>query len=100
MEVGTKIGKLLNDCGMSQRDLANRICLDETIVSRIIKNERVPKIDVLSNIATALHVTTDYLLDRENEKKFNEEEEVILIARNKKNISDETRKKIIDILSR
>ena len=68
MNIGEKIEKVLENCNMSQRDLANRIGVDESIVSRIIKGERIPKSDVLANIATALHTTSDYLLGIENDE--------------------------------
>ena len=35
MNIGEKIEKVLENCNMSQRDLANRIGVDESIVSRI-----------------------------------------------------------------
>jgi transcriptional regulator with XRE-family HTH domain len=98
MEIGKKIEKILEQSNMSQRDLATKINLDETIISRIIKGERKPKAEVLANIATALHVTSDYLLDIENEDDFDCTKAIRLIARNSSKLSAEDKKELINIL--
>lgn len=97
MNIGEKIEKVLENCNMSQRDLANRIGVDESIVSRIIKGERIPKSDVLANIATALHTTSDYLLGIENDE-FDNSKLVRLIARNSSKMSDADKKALINAL--
>ncbi|MCR4581669.1 MAG: helix-turn-helix domain-containing protein [Bacilli bacterium] len=98
MEIGEKIEKILETSEMTQRDLANKIGLDETILSRIIKGERNPKAEVLANIATALHVTTDYLLDVENSDEFDSKKEIRLIARNSSKLTKEDKKELMNIL--
>ena len=85
MNIGEKIEKVLENCNMSQRDLANRIGVDESIVSRII------------NIATALHTTSDYLLGIENDE-FDSSKLVRLIARNSSKMSDADKKALINAL--
>ena len=97
MNIGEKIEKVLENCNMSQRDLANRIGVDESIISRIIKGERIPKSDVLANIATALHTTSDYLLGIENDE-IDSSKLVRLIARNSSKMSDEDKKALINAL--
>lgn len=97
MEIGKRIEKVLERSGISQRDLANRIGVDESIVSRIIKGERTPKSDVLANIATALHTTSDYLLGIENEE-FDSAKMIRLIARNSSKMSDADKKALINAL--
>ncbi len=97
MEIGRRIERLLEKRNISQRDLANRIGLDESIVSRIIKGERVPKSDVLANIATALHTTSDYLLGIENDE-FDSNKVIRLIARNSSKMSDAEKKELINAL--
>lgn len=98
MKLGEKIEKILTQGNMTQRDLANMINLDETILSRIIKGERVPKAEVIANIATALHVTTDYLLDVEKTDDFDSKKEIRLIARNSSKLTPEDKKELINIL--
>lgn len=97
MNIGKRIEKILENSNMSQRDLANRIGVDESIVSRIIKGERTPKSDVLANIATALHTTSDYLLGIENDE-FDSSKLVRLIARNSSKMSDADKKALLNAL--
>ena len=98
MEIGKKIEKVLLQSGMTQRELANMINLDETTLSRIIKGDRAPRTEVVANIATALHVTTDYLLDVEKTDDFDSKKEIRLIARNSSKLSPEDKKELINIV--
>jgi transcriptional regulator with XRE-family HTH domain len=98
MKIGKKIEKILEESGITQRELANKINLDETILSRIIKGERNPKAEVLANIATALHVTSDYLLDIDDDSEFDCTKAVRLIARNSSKLTQEDKKELINIL--
>lgn len=52
---------------MTQKELAQKINITEATLSRYISGDREPKADVLANIATALHTTSDYLLGIEND---------------------------------
>lgn len=97
MEIGKRIEKLLESKNMTQRELANRIGTDETIISRIIKGDRTPKSDVLANIATALHTTSDYLLGIESDE-FDSAKVITLIARNSSKMSDSEKKELINAL--
>lgn len=97
MNIGKRIEKVLEKNNISQRELANRIGVDESIVSRIISGDRNPKADVLANIATALHTTSDYLLGIENEE-FDSNQVIRLIARNSSKMSDLEKKELINAL--
>ncbi|MDE6141510.1 MAG: helix-turn-helix domain-containing protein [Bacilli bacterium] len=97
MEIGKRIENVLEKSGVSQRDLANRIGIDESIVSRIIKGERTPKSDVLANIATALHTSSDYLLGIDNEE-FDSKKTIRLIARNSSKLTESEKKELINAL--
>lgn len=97
MNIGKRIEKVLEKNSISQRELANRIGVDESIVSRIISGDRKPKADILANIATALHTTSDYLLGIENEE-FDSSKIIRLIARNSSKMSDTEKKELINAL--
>jgi len=97
-KIGEKINRILEEKKMTQRDLAQKIDLDESTLSRIIKGDRTPNIETLSNIATILHVTTDYLLDIENNTKFDSQREIRLIARNLSKLTREEKKELVNIL--
>ena len=97
MNIGNRIEKALEKNNISQRELANRIGVDESIVSRIISGDRAPKAEVLANIATALHTTSDYLLGIEKED-FDSSKIIRLIARNSSKMSDLEKKELINAL--
>lgn len=97
MDIGKRINIILEQNNMTQRLLADRIGVDESIISRIIKGERNPKTEMLANIATALHTTSDYLLGIENEE-FDSKKVVRLIARNSSNMTAEEKKELITAL--
>ena len=61
--IGGRIAELLRQLDMSQRELAKKVNVTEVSMSRYIKCERVPKGPIIANIASALHTTTDYLLN-------------------------------------
>ena len=97
MSIGEKIKKLLVENGMTQKDLARRIGLDESVVSRFIKDERKPKPETIANIATALKTTSDYLLDIENDDSdFPKIKR--LIARGANKLTNQEKKDLINAL--
>lgn len=95
--IGEKITELLSKFRMTQKQLAQKIGLDETILSRYIKGEREIKVDNLANIATALHTTSDYLLGIENDE-FNRRGIIRILARNASKMTQAEKKELIDAL--
>lgn len=96
-KLGEKISELLKKRGMQQKDLANIIGVTEVVISRYISGERAPKPEMLANIATALHTTSDYLLDIEN-SEFDFYGIKRLIARNSSNMTNSEKKELLDAL--
>ena len=63
-----------------------------------MNGDRIPKPEILANLATALHTTTDYLLGKENQ--FKDYAEIrALVARSKDFWTDEQKKELSDILT-
>lgn len=60
-----KLKTLRTSQRISQRELAERIGVNKSIISFYENGERFPSYDVLVRIAAIFHVTTDYLLDVE-----------------------------------
>jgi transcriptional regulator with XRE-family HTH domain len=60
--LGTRISELLEQRGISQRELADRVGVTEVSMSRYINGGRTPKAPILANIAKELHTTSAYLL--------------------------------------
>lgn len=74
MDIGKKIISLREKRGWTQRELANRVNLNVSVMNRIESNERPIKDSELLNFANVLEVSTDYLLGRTDSPSFTIEE--------------------------
>lgn len=94
-----KVKELMNKKGYTQKKLSELSGINETSVSRYIKGEREPRIDVIINFAKALNVTPEYILDEETEKIVNPYNEIAtVIARNGNDLTPEERNKLIGLI--
>ncbi|MER2039681.1 MAG: helix-turn-helix transcriptional regulator [Solibacillus sp.] len=75
MDIGRKIISLRERRGWTQRELANRVNLNVSVMNRIESNERPIKDNELLNLANVLEVSTDYLLGRIDTLALQEKEE-------------------------
>ena len=89
-ELGVRISEQLKARGMQQKELAERIGLTEATLSRY-------KPDVIANMATALHTTSDHLLGIERDD-FDYPRIRRMIARNASTMSDQDKKDLINAL--
>lgn len=88
MEILSSRLKFIKDQrGLSQREVAKIARTSETNISRYINYDREPCLDILANLASGLHVSTDFLLglsDVENPKPdLTSEQQIILAALNR-----------------
>lgn len=60
--IGRNIAHKCREFHLTQKQLAEMSGLTEAGISRYISGERLPRIDILLRIATALNCTLDYLL--------------------------------------
>ena len=82
----------------SQKQIAQLCHTTEASLSRYMRGDRIPKPEILANLATALHTTTDYLLG--NDDKFKDFTEIkALVARSKEFWTSEQKKELSDILT-
>ena len=94
-KMGERISKLLKEMNISQKDLAKMIGVTESALTRYIKNEREPKIEVLANLATALNTTVDYLTT--GSKPETDFDEIYrLVARSSYTLTENQKMKIIE----
>lgn len=94
---GKRVVLLLDEIGYTQREFATMIGVSEGALSRYLKDEREPKLEVIANMATALNTTTDYLLSgKEDKESF--EETYRLVARGTSTMTDEEKTKLIKVL--
>jgi transcriptional regulator with XRE-family HTH domain len=69
MEFKERLKQLRTKKGISQNQLARDIGVHVTNISRYERGENRPTSDVLSKLANALDVTTDYLMDGSTDDK-------------------------------
>ncbi len=74
MNIGKRIVSLRESKGWTQRELANRVSLNVSVMNRIEANERPVKDNELLQLANVLDVSTDYLLGRSNSSALTQEE--------------------------
>ena len=95
--LGKRISEMLQERGIQQKELAERIGITETAMSRYINGTREPKPDVIANMATALHTTSDYLLGIKNDD-FEYHQVRRMIARNASSMTKEEKMALISVL--
>lgn len=66
--IAQKIEEGLEKINMSQKELAKKVNVTEATISRYLSGARNPRGEILSKIAVALGVTTDYLLGNSDVK--------------------------------
>ena len=97
-----RIKELIIRENIKQRELAEDVGITESALSRYMNGTRVPQGETLCNLAIALHTTTDYLLGKDDEEKYNKEisfnEMEGLLARNSKNYSSEENLELMKII--
>lgn len=95
-----RVKKLIKLNNLTQRDLANDIGVTESTMCKYLSGTRVPGGDTLSNLATALKTTSDYLLGLENENKeeFDYSDLKRLLARSSKELTPSEKNELIGII--
>lgn len=85
MYPGLRIQKLLDEQGVTQRELAFALHLNPNTVNGYIRNRRLPDCETVSRIADYLGTNTDYLLGNTNLRAYPElalnEQEGLLLSR-------------------
>lgn len=60
--VGRRLEHLLIISNMNQRELADKVGVNEVTISRYIHGKRIPRLEIVAKIAEVLGTSTDYLL--------------------------------------
>lgn len=73
---------LLDDNNMSQTELARKIGTSNVTICRYLTCERIPRLDVVTRIASVFNVSIDYLLGLSDDKtiKYSNEDTDLNIA--------------------
>lgn len=88
--------ELMKQEGLSQKELAEKINVTEASMSRYIKGERIPRIDVLVKLSNVFNVSIEYLQGLKEVDDFNEIKRIV--ARNSKNMTDAQKMELAKML--
>ena len=66
-EFSVRLQSLMRQRNVTQRQFAERINVTEASMSRYVNGERMPRMNTVADMATALHTTSDFLLGRDIE---------------------------------
>ena len=98
MDWNEKVRVLMENKNMTQKDLSLKSGITESSISRYLRGNKHPRMDILVNLAKALEVETNYLLD-DNEKLDSAYNTIsTAIARNGKDLTDDERRKLVLLL--
>ena len=82
MRFGDVLREILEETGITQKQVAAELNLLPATLGRYIRNEREPDIETIKRIANYFHVSTDYLLDYQSDRTYSHiEDEVLRIFR-------------------
>lgn len=91
-----RVKELMKENRYSQRQICELCGITEAAFSRYMTSERLPKTEILANIANILHTTSDYLTGNDNNYGYDQLK--ILLASSKDNLSLNQKKDLMSIL--
>ncbi len=63
-KISGRVRDMMNETGMSARELAEKANIDQSVIARILQARRMPSANTLVALADAFSCSTDYLLGR------------------------------------
>ncbi len=93
-----KVSRLMEERHMTQKQLAELSGITESSISRYLHNTKRPRMDIIVNIAKALNVETEYLLDEEEKCESAYNTIATAIARKGNELTAEEKNSLIAIL--
>ena len=94
-----KVKQLMNNQGINQKRLSQLSGITEASISRYLKGERAARLDIIINFAKALNVTTEYLLNDDEETDLKPYREIAtVIARNGNALTAEEKNQLIALI--
>lgn len=94
-----KVKDLMASKGINQKQLSQLSGITEASVSRYLKGDREARLDIIVNFAKALDVTTEYLLNDDEETGINAYTEIATaVARNGSSLTAEEKNKLIALI--
>ena len=100
MEWNEKVVELMQQKGINQKQLSKISGISESSLSRYIRGEVMPRMDIIVNVAKALQVETDYFLDEEEKGQTAYNAIATAIARKGNELSADEKNQLIALLLR
>ena len=91
-----RVKELMDENRYSQKKICELCGITEAAFSRYMTSDRMPKTEILANIANILHTTSDYLIG--NDAKYGYEQLQVVLASSKDDLSINQKKELVKIL--
>lgn len=96
-----KVKELMRIQGIHQKRLSQLSGITEASISRYLNSERTARLDIIINLAKALNVTAEYLLNDDEETNLKPYQEIATaIARNGNALTAEEKNQLIALILR
>ena len=93
-----KVTELMSQRNITQKQLSLLSGITESSISRYLHSEQRPRMDIVVNIAKALHVQTDYLLDDDEKSESAYSSIATAIARKGNELTPEEKNQLIALI--
>lgn len=93
-----KVTKIMKERDITQKQLAQLSGITESSISRYLHSKQRPRIDIVVNIAKALHVETDFLLDDSDKGESAYNTIATAIARKGNELTAEEKNQLISLI--
>ena len=93
-----KVLFLMNQKNLTQKQLAQLSGITESSISRYLHSEQRPRLDIVVNIAKALGVETNYLLDKDEQAASAYNKISTAVARYGNELTPEEKNKLIALI--
>ncbi len=93
-----KVTELMKQRGITQKQLSQLSGITESSISRYLHSNQRPRMDIVVNIARALQVQTDYLLDDDEKSESAYSSIATAIARKGNELTPEEQNRLIALI--
>lgn len=93
-----KVSELMRERGINQKQLSQMSGITESSISRYLNESKKPRIDIIVNIAKALHVETDYFLEDKDKCESAYNSIATAIARKGNDLNPDEKTRLIQLI--
>ncbi len=93
-----KVRHLMDERDITQKQLSRLSGITESSISRYLNNTKRPRMDIVVNIAKALHVETEYLLEEDEKCESAYNSIATAIARKGNELSADEKNQLIALI--